>query len=242
MPSIMTVHDSLPYIDAEPTPAERAAAEALIAMERSSHRDDAHHALLPPPVQPAYTPLMASEMDRLAASQPALPPPTTNNTPYYHQQYQQQQQQQQSQQPPISQPQPLRAIDLSRYEAPALDPHNFPSNLSRDDLEPALSQAYTAMSYLTSRRQHLALLDTHGKNAWLVGNWQLESELKAVERQLAATRREIDLLTIQRQRMQNEVAAEVRGLDETWRRGVGRVLEAEVAAEGVRRERAGRTG
>lgn len=200
-------------------------------MERSAHRDDAHHALLPPPIQSAYTPIMASELDRIAASQPALPPPSATNTPHYYQQYQQQ-----LQQPPISQPQPLRAIDLTRYEAPDLDPHNFPSNISRDDLEPALSQAYTAMSYLTSRRQHLALLDTHGKNAWLVGNWQLESELKAVERQLAATRREIDLLTIQRQRMQNEVAGEVRGLDETWRRGVGRVLEAEIAAEGVRRE------
>ncbi|KAF3760503.1 hypothetical protein M406DRAFT_334135 [Cryphonectria parasitica EP155] len=203
MPSITTVHESLPYIDQEPTPAERAAAEALIAMERSSHRDDPHHALLPPPIQPTFTPLMTTETDRIAASQNPL------------------------------QPQPLRAIDLSRYEAPDLNPA---SATSPDDLEPALSQAYTAMSYLTSRRQHLALLDTHGKNAWLVGNWQLESELRAVERELAATRREIDLLTVRRQRVQAEAAGEVRGLDEAWRRGVGRVLEAEVAAEGVRRE------
>lgn len=131
-------------------------------------------------------------------------------------------------------PQPTRAIDLSRYEAP--DVPNLAAGPARDDLEPALNQAYTAMSYLTSRRQHLALLDTHGKNAWLVGNWQLEGELRAVERELAATRREIDLLTIQRQRAQGDAAAEVRGLDDAWRRGVGRVLEAEVAAEGLRRD------
>lgn len=91
------------------------------------------------------------------------------------------------------------------------------------------------MSYLSARRQHLALLDSYGKNAWLTGNWQLEAELKAVERELAATRREIDVLTVRRQRVQGEVSGELRGLEEGWRRGVGRVVEAEVAAEGVRR-------
>lgn len=127
-------------------------------------------------------------------------------------------------------PEPTRAIDLTRYQAP-----DQPPSSSTSDLEAGLSQAYTAMSYLSARRQHLALLDSYGKNAWLTGNWQLEAELKAVERELAATRREIDVLTVRRQRVQGDVAAELRGLDDGWRRGVGRVLEAEVAAEGVRR-------
>lgn len=92
------------------------------------------------------------------------------------------------------------------------------------------------MSYLGGRRQNLALLDSYGRNAWLVGNWHLEAELRALEAEVAAARREVDLVTVQRQRLQGGAAAEVQGLDEAWRRGVARVLETEVAAEGLRRE------
>lgn len=69
-----------------------------------------------------------------------------------------------------------------------------------------------------------------------MGNWQLEAELRALEREVAAARRGIDLVTLRRQRLQRESGGEITGLDEAWRRGVGRVLEAEVAAEGLRRE------
>ncbi|KAK0752301.1 Pre-mRNA-splicing factor SPF27 [Schizothecium vesticola] len=103
-------------------------------------------------------------------------------------------------------------------------------------LPTALSRAYTSHSYVASRRAHLALLDAYGKNAWLVGNWHLEGELKAVERELAAARREIDLLTLARQGAQEGAGPEMKGLEEGWRRGVARVLETEAAAEGLRRE------
>lgn len=183
-------------------------------MERSTIPDDSQHALLPPPINSQFSSLIQSELDRLASIT------TTDSS---------------SSSSTSRHPQPLQAIDLTRYEAPDLPtgPHAAPS---RDQLEPALAQAYTAMTYLSARRQHLALLDSHGKNAWLVGNWQLEAELRAVERDLADARREVDLLTLRRQRAQADVAAELRGLDDGWRRGVGRVLEAEVAAEGLRRD------
>ncbi|KAG8168756.1 hypothetical protein KVR01_001505 [Diaporthe batatas] len=203
MPSITTVHESLPYVDPEPTKPEREAAEALIAAERATVPDDPHHALLPPPAEPTFSPLIQSELDRIASS--ADP----------------------------SKPAPLAAIDLSRYELPDLPEDG---DADRDALEAALRQAYTAASYLSARRQHLALLDSHGKNAWLVGNWHLEAELRALEREVAAARRAIDLVTLRRQRLQRDSGGEITGLDEAWRKGVGRVLEAEVAAEGLRRE------
>lgn len=171
-------------------------------MERSTIPDDHHHALLPPAITPQFTNFVNAELARISSSS---------------------EQQQQ--------PEPTRAIDLNRYQAPELSS----SSSSSSDLDAGLSQAYTAMTYLSARRQHLALLDSYGKNAWLTGNWQLEAELKAVERELAATRREIVLLTVRRQRVQRDVGSEMRSLDDSWRRGVARVLEAEVAAEGVRR-------
>lgn len=183
-------------------------------MERSTIPDDTHHALLPPPINPHFSSIIQSELDRLASASAAENPIDLSSSR------------------PAA-PLPLQAIDLTRYEAPDLA---AAAAAPREQLEPALAQAYTSMAYLHSRRQHLALLDSHGKNAWLVGNWQLEAELRAVETELADARREIDVLTVRRQRAQADVAAEVRGLDDGWRRGVGRVLEAEVAAEGLRRE------
>lgn len=69
-----------------------------------------------------------------------------------------------------------------------------------------------------------------------MGNYQLEAELKSLERELAEAKRDIDLLTVTRRRVQEEAAGEIRGLEDTWKKGVGRVLETEVATEELRRE------
>lgn len=43
-------------------------------------------------------------------------------------------------------------------------------------------------------------------------------------------------MTLARKTRQEEVGPEMRMLEENWKMGVGRVLETEVATEGVRRE------
>ncbi|KAK4032487.1 Pre-mRNA-splicing factor SPF27 [Parachaetomium inaequale] len=205
---ITIVHESLPYIDPDPTPTERAAAEALIAAERALVPDDPYHALLPPPASPTpfLTPLLTTELTRLSSA-------------------------------PTPQKSKLSALDFTRYEAP--DPPNtsgLPPSKTIPLLQTALTAAYTSHTYISSRRAHLALLDSYGKNAWLVGNHQLEGELKALERELAEARRKVDLVTLNRKEAQDAVAAEMVSLGEAWKSGVGRVLETEAAVEGVRRE------
>ena len=59
-------------------------------------------------------------------------------------------------------------------------------------------------------------------------------------RDLADRKAEVDRLAIERRRVQEGVAGEMRGLEEAWRRGVGSVLETEVAIEGLRGEIRGR--
>ena len=125
----------------------------------------------------------------------------------------------------------LSALDFSRYEAP-----EAPSSPTPSELGALLSRAYASHAYVSARRAHLALLDSYGKNAWLVGNWQLEGELKAIERELAETKRAIDLLTFQRKSAQDDAGPEIQGLEGTWKRGISRVLETEAAAEALRRE------
>ncbi|KAK3351201.1 Pre-mRNA-splicing factor SPF27 [Neurospora tetraspora] len=215
MPLITTIHESLPYIDPEPTPSDRSAAEALIATERSLVPDDPYHALLPPPYSPSshLTPLLQSEFDRIASSLATNP----------------------------DAPPKLNALDLSRYSS--LPEIPTPSDLTAMDsseastlLSSLLEKAYTDHAYVAQRRAHLALLDAYGKNAWLIGNWQLEGELKAIEKELAEAKREIDLVTLQRKQAQDEAGPEILGLEDTWKKGVGRVLETEAAVEGLRRQ------
>lgn len=173
-------HESLPYIDPEPTPEALAAARSLIEAETTTTAPNPTTS-----TEPTFTPAMTAELARVSTSTPQTP------------------------------------LDLSRYEAPS------PSSTA----EEALPSAAISHSYLTTRLTNLALLDKWGRNAWLLGNHSLEAELQALERELAATKREIDIVNLERQKRQGDVAGEVKTLDETWRAGVGRVLETEVAVE-----------
>lgn len=47
---------------------------------------------------------------------------------------------------------------------------------------------------------------------------------------------ECELVNKERKGLQKDVEPELRGLEEKWRKGIGRVLEVEVAAEKVRAE------
>jgi len=197
------IHDSLPYIDTEPTPSERASALALIATEVGSVQTESHPSL--PPLAPQhFSPLIESELLR------------------------------------IENREPLKAIDLTRYEAlepPTTSPHSDEKNpVTLIAWREALQKAYTSQSYLDGRTTNLALLEKYGKNAWLIGNSQLEDVLRGLERELAERKTEIDGVVIERKNAQEAVSGEVKGLEEAWKRGVGKVLETEVAAEGLRRE------
>jgi len=205
--SFSVIHDSLPYIDAEPTTAERVAAQALINASLETPLDPASHPFLPPLIPANFSPLIESEHQRIAAKEP------------------------------------LQAIDTSRYESSDLPSPTVPNSkkaksaeVLKNETAQVLQGAYTTSTYLSARTTNLTLLDTFGKNSWLIGNAQLEDELRAIEQELADAKTEIDYVVVARKGAQEGVAGEIMGLGETWRRGVGRVLETEVAAEGLRRE------
>ena len=128
-------------------------------------------------------------------------------------------------------------VDLSRYEAleaPTTSGVDEAAGLAR--WRNALQRAYASSTHLETRLTNLALLEEFGKNAWLVGNSQLEDLLRTLERELVQARERTDEVNKARKLAQESVRGEMEGLDEAWRKGVERVIQVELAAEEVRRD------
>lgn len=125
-------------------------------------------------------------------------------------------------------------LDLSRYEAQEPPAASGPDAVTT--LRTPLERAYVSASYLAARNQNLRLLDRAGRNAWLLGNYRVEADLRAVEAELAATKREMDLVNAARATRQNEVKGEMQTLEQNWRSSVGKVLETEIAVEELRQQ------
>ncbi|KAI4202613.1 MAG: hypothetical protein LQ348_001492, partial [Seirophora lacunosa] len=130
----------------------------------------------------------------------------------------------------IANKEPLDAIDTSRYELPDL-------SSAAPVTKTQLQQAYTSSHYLRERLQQLALLDEFGKNAWLVGNAQLEEILRGVEKELVDMRDSVEGVNRERKERQEAARGEMEGLDNGWRVGVGRVVEIEVEVGNVEERR-----
>ena len=122
-------------------------------------------------------------------------------------------------------------IDLSRYEA--LD---APAKGDIAAWKATLQKAYASTEYLRGRETNLGLLETYGKNAWLIGNSQLEDILKYLEREVEALKLEQEAVEAQRKAAQANVAGEMQSLEEGWKTGIGRMIEAQAAAERLRQE------
>jgi len=194
---LLESHDSLPYIDTPPTPAERDAITAhLITQLDPSHLTTPHPSLRTS-YTPTFTPLLAASHDLIAATSKARAPGT--------------------------------GVDLARYEEPTLPAHAA-------QYHDALRAAYTSHTYLAQRTANLALLKQYGRDAWLIGNEQLEAELRAVERELAGAREAVREVEGERRAVQDAVVGEIRGLEEAWRESVGRAIQVEVDAERLRGE------
>ncbi|KAK5108332.1 hypothetical protein LTR62_008428 [Meristemomyces frigidus] len=127
---------------------------------------------------------------------------------------------------------PSTGIDMTRYDAPeAPTTGSFTQSWSS-----TLEQAYTSAEYLRGRKINLGLLEAYGKNAWLVCNSQLEDELASLEKDLEAMKNEVEATEQARQAVQANAAGEMGSLGESWRVGIGRMIEAQAAGAGLRGE------
>jgi pre-mRNA-splicing factor SPF27 len=134
-------------------------------------------------------------------------------------------------------------IDLSRYEADALEPPAGPIPTSKAGREEylrkwrkTLSSAYVSATYLSGRTANLALLETYGKNAWLVANWHQDADVKHLESELASVKAQIDSIAEQRRLREEAAGAEMAVLEESWKKGVRGLVEVQLATGDLQSE------
>ncbi|PGH14029.1 hypothetical protein AJ79_03298 [Helicocarpus griseus UAMH5409] len=205
MPLINEFHDSLPYIDDQPTSQTRADIDKLISAELPPNFQTTLHPSIPALPETQFTSLIQQELDRKEANLPIT-----------------------------------GGIDLSRYEAPEAPEETLASGKEPaevlDKWQQTLRKAYTASSHLSTRQENLSLLDAHGKNAWLIGNSQLEDILRHLEKELQETKESTEAVHKERKMRQESARGELMGLEDAWKRGVGGIIDVELAAERLRRD------
>lgn len=123
-------------------------------------------------------------------------------------------------------------IDVSRYEAPE-EPS---ADAASDKWRKTLRSAYISSTYLSGRHVNLSLLEELGKNAWLISNSQLEYILKTLDQELASLKEETDAVNKERKMAQEASRGELLGLEETWKRGVGQIIEVQLATNRLQQE------
>ena len=121
---------------------------------------------------------------------------------------------------------PLRAVETSRYEEPELS-----DDASLDEARKQLQVAYTSLAYLRGRNEELALLEQYGKNAYLLQNYHLEAELRALEKELVETRETVGDLNRARKSEQESARHELEGLEGDWKKGIGELVRIQVALQ-----------
>jgi len=204
MPLVQESHDALPYIDPSLREADLSAAKALVDAELPSDITTTLHPSVPADYTPQFSELVEAEHARIANGQKKI----------------------------------IGGIDLSRYEE--LEPPATASTSEKGKEEASkqwkevLNKAYASHAYLQSRLQNLGLLETYGKNAWLISNSQLEDELRYIEKELAEKKKNLEDIETARRITQHGVKGEMETLEETWKKGVSRIIETEAAAEQLR--------
>ncbi|KAG5356474.1 hypothetical protein CJU90_1811 [Yarrowia sp. C11] len=110
-----------------------------------------------------------------------------------------------------------KGIDISRY-----------SNLEDTEGNIDLKTAYTALEYTLGRHDAVSALSEFGRVQWLVGNDELDRELKNVDKRLLAAKKNLETVNVSRKRKQNDVADTLQYLEKRWKGLLGDLVDVGV--------------
>lgn len=118
-------------------------------------------------------------------------------------------------------------IDLGRYEAS----EETSADSDLDTLQSALRTTYTNISYLRDREANIALLESYGKNSWLIGNSHLEDIQRRLDSELAGLKAQSEETNKARKTSQEDAQGELLGLAETWKQGIDKIIQTQLACD-----------
>ncbi|KIR40497.1 pre-mRNA-splicing factor SPF27 [Cryptococcus deuterogattii 99/473] len=126
---------------------------------------------------------------------------------------------------------PIRGIDPSKYQPPVVE-----ANATLEELEAAEKQGRIGEGYMGLRLENTSILSSYGPNAWLVRNYQLNSQLTELQATLAALKEHVTDINRTRRIFQEETGHHLKRLEGRWQNLVGSAVQLELACTAMEGE------
>nr|ODN90651.1 pre-mRNA-splicing factor SPF27 [Cryptococcus depauperatus CBS 7841] len=118
----------------------------------------------------------------------------------------------------------IKGIDPSKYQPP------IPAkNAALEELEAAEKQGRIGEAHMALRAENTSILSTYGPNAWLVRNYQLNSQLTELQSTLASLKESVTEVNRKRRVFQEDSGAHLVRLEGRWQDLVGSTVQLELA-------------
>ncbi|ORX39059.1 Pre-mRNA-splicing factor SPF27 [Kockovaella imperatae] len=123
---------------------------------------------------------------------------------------------------------PIRGIDTSKYGVPQVT-----EGSSIDELVEAERRGRIGEGHMAVRIENADLLSTYGPNAWLIRNYQLNSQLTELQSTLEALKEKVTEVNRSRRVFQEDTGTHLTRLEGRWQDLVGSTVQLEVACKAM---------
>lgn len=144
---------------------------------------------------------------------------------------------------------PIRGIDPSKYQPPVVEANATLEELEAAEKQGRIGEGYMGLKYLLIHLQKICLwlnscfrlentsiLSSYGPNAWLVRNYQLNSQLTELQATLAALKEHVTDINRTRRIFQEETGQHLKRLEGRWQNLVGSAVQLELACTAMEGE------
>lgn len=145
---------------------------------------------------------------------------------------------------------PIKGIDPSKYQPPIVETNATLEELEAAEKQGRIGEGYMGLRYLLlvhfqktrlwlnslSRLENTSILSSYGPNAWLVRNYQLNSQLTELQATLAALKEHVTDINRTRRIFQEETGQHLSRLEGRWQDLVGSTVQLELACTAMEGE------
>ncbi|KAK8843373.1 hypothetical protein IAR55_007030 [Kwoniella newhampshirensis] len=126
---------------------------------------------------------------------------------------------------------PTRGIDPSKYGAPVIT-----EDATVEELEAAEKQSRIGEGHMALRIENTSILASYGPNAWLVRNYQLNSQLTELQQTLTTMKEQVTDVNRSRRVFQEETGQHLSKLESRWQDLIGSTVQLEMACKAMEGE------